>query len=57
MKDYEIGFTYKIEEFGTVQLQAVDINEADEFCREHVYTSFPEATDITVDYVREINGR
>jgi len=56
LKDYEVGFTYKIEEFGTVQLQAMNADEADDLGREHVYASFPEATDITVDYVKEING-
>lgn len=54
LKDYEIGFSYKIEEFGVVALQALDADEADELGREHVYTAFPEATDIRVDYVKEM---
>lgn len=54
MKDYEVGYSYKVSEFGTVNLQALNADEADDFGREHVYVSFPEATDITVDYVKEI---
>ena len=55
MKTYEVGFSYKVEEFGTVELQALDADEADDFGREHVYSAFPEASDITIDYVKEIN--
>lgn len=55
LKNYEVGFTYKVEEFGAVTLQALNADEADDLGREHVYTAFPEATDITVDYVKEVN--
>lgn len=55
LKDYEIGFSYKVSEFGTVELQALNADEADDLGREHVYQAFPEASDITVDYVKEIN--
>lgn len=54
MKDFEVGFSYKVVEFGTVTLQALDADEADDFGREHVYEAFPEATDITIDYVKEL---
>lgn len=55
LKDYEIGFSYKVSEFGTVELQALNADEADDLGREHVYQAFPEASEITVDYVKEIN--
>lgn len=54
MKQFEIGFTYKIEEFGTVELEAVDDFEADEFAREHVREAYPDALNVEIDYIKEI---
>lgn len=54
MKQFEIGFSYKIEEYGVVTLDAVDNSEAEEFGREHVFETYPDVTDITIDYVKEI---
>lgn len=56
MPHYEVGYIYKIEEFGAVELEATSIEDADEQGREHVYQSIPEATDITIDYVKEIKS-
>lgn len=54
MKQFEIGFTYKVEEFGSVELEALDDGEADEFAREHVREAYPEARDVEIDYIKEI---
>lgn len=54
MAFYQVDFAYKVEEWGTIELEADSIEQADELGREHVYATFPEATDITVDAVKEI---
>lgn len=54
MKQFEIGFSYKIEEYGVVTLDAVDTDEADTYGREHVYETYPGVADITIDYIKEI---
>lgn len=54
MKNFEVGFTYKVEEFGVVELNALDDGEADEMAREHVREAYPEASDVEIDYIKEI---
>lgn len=54
MAYYDIGFTYKVEEYGVVSLEASDPTEADEFGREYVRESFPDVTDVEIDYVKEL---
>lgn len=54
MAFYQVNFAYKIEEWGTIELEADNVEQADELGREHVYATYPEATDITVDSVKEI---
>lgn len=51
---YDIGFTYKVEEYGVVSLEAADPEQADEFGREYVRESFPDVTDVEIDYVKEL---
>lgn len=58
MPNYEVEYEYKITEWGAVELQADNPDQADEFGREYVYETIPDATDITVNSVREIkNGK
>lgn len=54
MKQFEIGFTYRIEEYGTVELEAIDDTEADEFARTYVREAFPDAMGIEIDYIKEL---
>lgn len=54
MAYYSVDFSYKIEEWGSIELEADSADQADELGREHVYVTFPEATDITVDAIKEI---
>jgi len=51
---YDIGFTYKVEEYGVVNLEADTEDQADEFGREYVRESFPDVSDIEIDYIREV---
>lgn len=54
MKQFEIGFSYKIEEFGVVTLDASDRGDAEEEGIIHVRETYPDVTDITIDYIKEI---
>lgn len=54
MAFYEVDYSYKIGEWGTVELEADTPDQADELGREYVYETFPDVTDITVDGVKEI---
>ena len=52
MPMYDIGFNYKVEEYGIVSLEADDDNQADEFGREYVRETYPDVVDVEIDYVR-----
>lgn len=55
MKNFEVGFTYKVEEYGVVTLTGLqDDGEADEQAREYVREAYPDASDIEIDYIKEI---
>lgn len=54
MSNYEIGFTYKVEEYGVVSLTADNDDQADEFAREHVREAYPDVTDIQIDFIKEV---
>lgn len=54
MKQFEIGFGYKIEEFGVVTLDALDIDDAYVAAEDYVKETYPDVTDITIDYAKEI---
>lgn len=54
MKQFEIGFSYKVEEFGVVTLDAMDIDDAYVAAEDYVKETYPDVTDITVDYAKEI---
>lgn len=47
-------FTYDIEEYGAVTLEANDELEADELIREHVRESYPDVKNISVDSIKEV---
>lgn len=54
MTFYEVDFSYKIEEFGVVETEATDMEEAEDFAREHIAEAYPEVTDISIDAIKEI---
>lgn len=54
MPMYEVDFDYKIEEYGTVQVEARDNDEAEDFAREHIAEAYPEVTNISINVIREI---
>lgn len=56
MSYYEIDFGYKIEEYGVVELEADDVEQAEEFAREYVKDTYPDdiISDITIDAIKEI---
>lgn len=54
MPNYEVDFTYKVEEYGTVELEATDIEQAEEFAREHVNEAYPEVTNLEISSIKEI---
>lgn len=51
---YEIGFTYKVEEYGVVTLGAQSEGDADLQAREYIQDTFPDAMNVEIDYVKEI---
>lgn len=54
MSFYEIDFTYKIEEYGTVTLEADDSEQAEEFGREYIKETYTDVMDIQIDEVKVI---
>ena len=57
MTFYNVDYEYKISEWGTIQLEADNVDHADELGREYVYETIPDATDITVNSIKEINTK
>jgi len=55
LKNYQIDFSYMIEEYGTVTIAAMDAQEADEMAREYVRDTFEDAKSITVEEIKELN--
>lgn len=54
MKQYEIGFTYAVEEYGVIALDALDKTEAEEEALLHVKETYPFAFNIDINYSKEI---
>lgn len=54
MKQFEIDFSYRVTEWGSVILDAIDKDEAEEFALEHVHEAYPDAMGIEIDTVKEI---
>jgi len=55
MSFYEVDFSYKVEEFGTVSVEADDTEQAEAFAREYVYETYPDTLDVTIDDIKAIN--
>lgn len=52
MPMYVSEFSYKVEEWGTVTLEADDDAQADDYVMEHIREAYPEALDITVESLK-----
>lgn len=57
MTQYTVDFTYKIEEYGVVELEADDIEQAEEFAKEYITDTYPDVTDIAIDGIKEVPFR
>lgn len=55
MKDYNVEFDYNIRTGGAMTFQAETRSEADDMAREYVSETYPDAFDIEVVEVEEIN--
>lgn len=51
---YEVDGSYKIEEWFKMDIEADDVDQAEDIAREQAFEMYPDVTDITVDMVREI---
>ena len=54
MTFYTVSFEYKVEEFGEVDLEADDTEQADAFAREHISEVYPEVLNVTITDIKEI---
>lgn len=54
MTQIEAGFTYKVEEYGVVSMDVSDLAHAEDEVLDYVRNTYEDATDITVDYVKEL---
>jgi len=54
MVSYDIGFTGKLQEWGNVELEADNTEQAEEFAREHVLEVYPEYSDVEIEYIKEL---
>lgn len=54
MAFYTIDFEYKVQEFGQVDLEADDPEQAELFAREHITEAYPEVLNVDITEVKEI---
>lgn len=54
MPNYEVDYSYKIEEYGTHPVVADDKEQADQFTREYVQDTYDQCFGIEIEEVREI---
>jgi hypothetical protein len=54
MPTYDIEFSYKLPEWGSVTLQADDKEQAELFAREYVIDSFEDVVDLSIDEINEV---
>lgn len=53
--DYQVIFNFKTQEFSATTVNAVDPDEAEQFAREYIAETYPEAFDIEIETVRVLN--
>lgn len=54
MPMYVADFTYKVEEWGSVTLEADTLDQADEYVLEHIREAYPDVTDVNIDSLKVI---
>lgn len=54
MPMYIADFTYDIEEYGSVTLEADNLDQADEFVAEHIREAYPDVKNVSVEALKEI---
>lgn len=55
MTKYEGDFSFKLDEFGTIaDIEAIDVEDADAQIMEYVRETYPDASNISVDAIREM---
>ena len=54
MPNYEVDYSYDIEEFATYVTMADNADEAENLANKYVSDTFPQAKNIQVDAVREV---
>lgn len=56
MSRYQVDFTYKIQEWGSVELEANSVEEAELLGIEYVKEVYDEVIDVEVEGVREVKS-
>lgn len=56
MARYAVDFSYKIEEFGVVEMDADNIEQAEDFAREYVQETYPDVLDVQIDSIKELKN-
>jgi hypothetical protein len=51
---YDVEFSYKLPEWGNVELEATDTDEAETLAERYVKDTFPDAVDVMITSVREV---
>lgn len=54
MAFYEIDFTYDVEEFGTVTLEAASLEDAEIEAKDYVRETYRDVKNIQIDELKEI---
>lgn len=54
MTNYAVDFSYKIEEYGVVELEADTLEQAEDFAREYVTETYSDVTDVQIDGIKEV---
>lgn len=54
MKTFEVEFSYKVNEWGTVIINTDDSEIPSEVALDYVRDAFPDAIDIEIDEIKEI---
>ncbi len=53
--DYQVIFNYKEPVFDATIVNAIDKDEAEQFAREYIAETFPDAVDLEIETVRVVN--
>lgn len=54
MSTFNVNFDYMVEEFGATTVEADDKEQAEQFAREYVLETYPEAVQVVIGEVSEI---